>query len=27
VAITGMQDRADDLETIYRNLIHQEVAA
>jgi ABC-2 type transport system ATP-binding protein len=27
VAITGMRNRADDLETIYRTLIHQEVAA
>jgi ABC-2 type transport system ATP-binding protein len=27
VAITGMRDRADDLESIYRTLVHQEVAA
>jgi ABC-2 type transport system ATP-binding protein len=27
VAITGMHDRGDDLETIFRTLVHQEVAA
>jgi ABC-2 type transport system ATP-binding protein len=27
VAITGMRERADDLETIFRTLVHQEVAA